>query len=128
MKKADLIIIAIVIISALTFFGIREYNKYTITKNSSGLYVEIQIDGQVFRRIELTEETEETILLETELGHNTIVINDGIVDMYDADCRDQICVNEKSLSEVGDIIVCLPHKVVVEIKGSEKPSIDGVSN
>lgn len=128
MKKADLIIIAIVLISALTFLGIREYSKYTTAKNSSGLYAEIQIDGQVFKTIELTEETDETILLETELGQNTIVIHDGIVHMQDADCRDQICVNEKPMSEVGDIIVCLPHKVVVEIKGSEKSSIDGVSN
>lgn len=128
MKKADLIIIGIALFAVVTFLGIREFNNYYASKNVSGIYLEIQVKGEVYKTIPLTKETEETIPIETELGNNTIVIHEGIVEMYDADCRDQICVNEKPMNEIGDIIVCLPHKVVAEIKGNKDAKIDAVSN
>ncbi|GAA0178138.1 flavin-based extracellular electron transfer system protein EetA [Clostridium sediminicola] len=128
MKKADLIIIGIALFVTITFFGVKGLNKYYAIKNSKSIYVEIQVKGEIYKTIQLTEETEETISIETELGNNTIIIHKGIVEMYDADCRDQICVNEKPMSKIGDIIVCLPHKVVVEIKGNKEANIDAVSN
>ena len=48
--------------------------------------------------------------------HNILVIKDGRADMTDADCPDRICVNHRPVSQEGETIVCLPHKVVVEVK------------
>ena len=39
--------------------------------------------------------------------------------MTDADCPDKICVNHATISDVGESIVCLPHRVVVEIVSSD---------
>lgn len=128
MKKADAIIVVIVLISTLMFWCFREYNKYLVTNTSNEKYVEIQVKGKVNKIIPLAKNTEKTIPIETEFGSNTIVIDEEIVEMHDADCPDQICVHERPVSEVGSIIVCLPHKVVIEIKGSEEPNIDGISN
>ena len=39
--------------------------------------------------------------------------------MEAADCRDQICVRHRAVSAVGESIICLPHKLVVEITTGE---------
>ena len=60
-------------------------------------------------------------------GVNKVVINDGKVSMTEADCPDELCVKTGKISRVGETIVCLPHRVVVEIKGSQDDdSIDSV--
>lgn len=50
---------------------------------------------------------------------NILVIRDGYADMTEADCRDRICVEHKPISRTGETIVCLPHKIVVEITDEE---------
>lgn len=51
-------------------------------------------------------------------AYNLISIIDGKVTMEAADCRDQICVHHKPIMSERESIICLPHKLVVEIKGS----------
>ncbi len=53
---------------------------------------------------------------EIELEGNTIEIKDGEVDVTEASCKNRICVNHKKIEKKGESIVCLPNKVVVEIK------------
>lgn len=43
-------------------------------------------------------------------------IKDGYADCTEADCRDGLCVNQKKISKVNETIVCLPHKVIIEIE------------
>ena len=38
--------------------------------------------------------------------------------MTDADCPDKLCVKTGRISKTGETIVCLPHRVVVEIIGA----------
>ncbi|MFR4337598.1 MAG: NusG domain II-containing protein [Lachnospira pectinoschiza] len=38
--------------------------------------------------------------------------------MTDADCPDKLCVKTGMISKTGETIVCLPHRVVVEIIGA----------
>ena len=50
---------------------------------------------------------------------NLFSVTDGVVQMEAADCRDQICVRHRAVSAVGESIICLPHKLVVEITTGE---------
>ena len=54
-------------------------------------------------------------------GTNTLVIEDGYAYISEATCPDKFskngCVNTGKISKVGQSIVCLPHKLIVEIKG-----------
>ena len=52
-------------------------------------------------------------------GSNTVVIENGTVYMKDADCPDKLCEKTGKISKNGETIVCLPHRVVVEIQGGE---------
>ena len=51
-----------------------------------------------------------------DTGTNTVIIKDGIVYISDATCKNQVCVNTGKISKKGESIICLPNKVIVEIK------------
>ena len=45
----------------------------------------------------------------------------GKVRVIEADCPDELDVKQGFIENVGQVIVCLPNRVVVEIKGETKP-------
>lgn len=60
-------------------------------------------------------------------SYNLLSVSDGEVRMEAADCRDQICVHHSPISSGGESIICLPHRLVVEIVGgSDKEALDGM--
>lgn len=68
-------------------------------------------------------------------GHRNLVsIQDHTVRMDSSDCKNQVCVDTGRISRTGEMIVCLPNRVVVEILSSaqggeedeEEEAIDAV--
>ncbi len=109
--RNDLILIGVLLIGALVIFllfkgSLKSGNKAVITVN-----------GEKVSVLKLNEERNETI--KTENGVNTVKIKDGKASVEDADCPDKICVNHRPISKVGETIICLPHKLVVEIAEEE---------
>ena len=51
--------------------------------------------------------------------HNIVSIKDNKVHMEYSNCKNQICVNTGEIAETGEVIVCLPNYVIVEIIDSE---------
>lgn len=51
----------------------------------------------------------------TSLGSNTICIEDSSVRMVSADCPNKSCLNQEPLDVPGPQIICLPHKLWVEV-------------
>ena len=50
-----------------------------------------------------------------KVGKCILVISDGKADMESADCPNQICVHHSAISHIGETIVCLPNRVVIEV-------------
>ena len=46
---------------------------------------------------------------------NIIYIENGTASVVFANCPDKICVNTADISQVGEHIVCLPHRLVISI-------------
>lgn len=119
MKRKDMILIgAILIIALLGYGGIRLFSK-------DGGRVVVTVDKKTVIDVPLSED--QTMEVPLTDGSNIIVIEDGAVTMRKADCPDQICVEHKPISKSGETIVCLPHKVVVEIISDEEAKVDIVS-
>lgn len=122
MKRVDLIIAAAVIAAAavLYFSGI-------LRPGEKGSRAVVTIDGKTYGEYDLNEDVSVRVEIPGG-GYNSFVIKDGKADMTEADCRDHICVDHKPISLDGETIVCLPHKLVIEIIDGEKSGIDGATN
>lgn len=125
MKRLDIIIIAIIVMISIISLGIL---KISNDKNYEEKYVYISVDGELIKTIPLhTISNGEEFTVKTKLGVNIIKIENGMVKIIDADCPDKICVKDGPISKPGEMLVCLPHKVVVEIKGHSKAGVDELS-
>ena len=49
-------------------------------------------------------------------GWNVVQIKDGKVSVTSADCPEQVCVHHNSIDTAGETIICLPHKLVIEVE------------
>ena len=106
--KNDIILAVIVVVVAAT--GLLLVNVF----RTEGSFAVIKIDGKETGRYPLSVDTE--VIIETgDDGRNTLVIEDNKAFMKDANCPDKICEGHSKISYKGETIVCLPHKVVIEI-------------
>lgn len=115
MKKADVIVIAVVLAVAgvlcLFLYGFHH----------TGSYVQVEIDGTVSEVLPLSEDCEKTITT-SDGGENTLVIQDGTASVTDANCPDKICVHHAAIRRSGESIICLPHRLTVSIVSSDGDS------
>ena len=109
MKKFDVIIVAAVVIVAAVLYAGGIFSP----KDEGNEFV-IYIDKDEYARLPLNKD--DSITVKTDNGYNTVEIKDGYADCTEADCRDGLCVNQKKISKVNETIVCLPHKVIIEIE------------
>lgn len=79
--------------------------------DKSELYIEIQKDKELYGTYLLSED--QTI----KIGEtNVCEIQDNKCKMIKATCPKQICTNQKAIYKKGQSIICLPNKVVIEVK------------
>ena len=94
-----------------------------IRNADTGSVAVIRVDGQVRDRIDLSKVEESyEISIDTEYGHNTVLVEPGAISVIDADCPDHACIRQGKLTGGGLSIICMPHRLVVKIEGS---GIDG---
>lgn len=109
--------IVFVLIMALVSLG---FIKRQALSNDNK-YISVQVNGQEVKQIIYDKNLiGKTYPIETEYGHNLIEIGDEKVRVIEASCPDQIDVKQGYISGVGETIVCLPNRFVVEIKGTDK--------
>lgn len=70
---------------------------------------------------------EEQAALQQANDYNIFLCQDGKVRMLVSNCPDQICVRHNAVSATGENIICLPHKMMIEIIGSKEQALDGVA-
>lgn len=61
---------------------------------------------------------------EGQAASNVVVIADGKVYMNSATCKDQVCVKHKPIYKDGEMIICLPNQVFVEVDSEIINEID----
>ncbi|BEG59023.1 NusG domain II-containing protein [Anaerostipes hadrus] len=112
MKKKDIILIAAVLaISLISLAAIKMTQK----------------DGKEVYKTSIKKD--QIYQIPEKNGTNVMQIKDGKVTMKKADCKDQICADHKAIEKSGETIVCLPHKVVIEIQAEDgkEQELDGVT-
>ena len=75
-------------------------------------------DGVLLEEIDLDKVNEPySFTLEDGSGSNTVLVERGRIRISRADCPDRVCVNRGWISDGTAPIVCLPHKLMIEIVG-----------
>ena len=85
---------------------------YRIT-SPKGEVIVIKSDGQIIETVNLNAVTEDYEFDVLNDGYNKIEVTSTGVKVTEADCPDKLCIKQ-SESEIYPI-VCLPHKLVIEI-------------
>ncbi len=94
-----------------------------VAKTGSGTVAVISVDGAEIERVDLSRVTQSyDIPVDTQYGHNTVHVEPGSICVSYADCPDGVCVRQGAISRGGVPIVCMPHRLIIEIEGS---GIDG---
>ena len=127
MKKNDMILVGIILVISLIALGTI---KWFQSQNDAAQEVLVKHDGVIIKSFKLSEKTNEEFLYEEDGEINRISIKDGVVSIAEANCRDQICVKTQAITQNGGIIVCLPHKVTVEIfsENAEDDGLDSIAD
>lgn len=99
---------------------------FLTNRTDSNLTVaKIYVDGELVREIDLEQLLEETeFTIETDSGTNVIRARHGAICMAEADCPDQTCVKQGWIQGSATPIVCLPHRVVIQLETSQAQEID----
>ena len=124
MKKNDVILIAGILLFALAAFGGLSWYSAASTQKAEAV---VEIDGQEQGHYPLEQDTTVDLQL-VDGSYNLLEIKDGKADIIEASCPDKICVNHHPVSKRGESLVCLPNKVVVEIKNGEGMEVDGTTH
>ena len=120
-RKQDIVLIAAFLSAALILSAI--FYLRAAGKKAAGS-VTARVDGNVVGSYRLSEDGEYEIM--TKYGRNLLRIRDGHADMKEADCPDGYCMKQKELTKNGDLLVCLPHHLIVRAEGDASASEPGV--
>ena len=122
-KKLNVILV--VVIAALACAGLVTTRLRGVNTDADTATVVIRDGVQNVYELPLGQDATKTVT--TDLGTNVIEIKDGRVHVEEADCPNQDCVHQGWIDAAGQQIVCLPHKLTVDIvDASAKTTYDVV--
>lgn len=119
--KKDIMLLLVILLAAFLIWLVPSF----LHRNEPAR-VMIYQDGNQIADYPLAEDLVTAISYEEE-HYNLLLIEDGRVSVSDADCPDQLCVKQRSISGNGESIICLPHKLVVQIESGEERGLDAVT-
>ena len=129
MKRGDLILIGVIVIAALAFLVPKLlFQQESENLHNSKVFANITVDGELYQKVELTKE-EQIIKVETSKGLNILKVHDYGIEMFEADCPDKVCLSFGFVTRPNSTIVCIPHRVLVELvseDGAGEDEIDAV--
>ncbi len=119
-KKNDIYLAAAVLAAAFLLWMMQRF-----VFSAKGEQITVVQDGEVVGTYLLTEENTLTFI-DGAGGKNVLVIRDGEAYMSEADCPDKLCMRQKAIAKKGESIICLPHRLAVEVTAGEEAQVDAV--
>ena len=110
MKRKTLFWIALFAVIALAAGG------YAMLAGTEGTTASVYVDGELTETFDLASVViPYEVTIRTEKGYNTLRISHGAIEVAEADCPGNDCVRQGKIRDSLLPIVCLPHKLVIEI-------------
>jgi len=121
-SKFDLVLVILV----LLFSGFLIFRTTLDRVRQSGQAAKAVIyqDSRMLESVDLDKDSLFSILN----GKMQIKVKDGKIRVVDADCPQHLCVNMGWIQYSGQSIVCVPNKILIEIKSLGPQLVDAVAN
>lgn len=119
LTKGDmLLILAMIVLSIASLYLIR-------VSQTAGRTAVITVDGIERKRLSLSNDGELTV--HGPIGETVIKVENNHVRVLRSDCAAKVCVKTGRIQHTGQMIVCVPNKVVISITANHQRSIDVVT-
>ncbi len=118
--KGDIVLITVIaVISAASIAGMNRIF-------GGGKHVVVEVDNRL--ALELLLDSDVTESIRGPLGETVISIENGTARIVNSPCPHKYCVRMGSISRRSEIIVCVPNRVFMTIRGGhEEQPMDGVT-
>lgn len=124
-KKKDLIIIALIILLAISlYFIFKMYNK---NQEKAGAKAEIYYESKLVMTVMLNEKIDKTFSLPQNEHVIFHLYEDGSIRFEESNCPDKVCIKTGRLRHIGSSSACLPNKIILKIvplNGTESNDVD----
>ncbi|OOB77713.1 MAG: hypothetical protein BEN18_09785 [Epulopiscium sp. Nuni2H_MBin001] len=103
MKKLDFVVIGTLLISSFVptlLLGSAESSDITVS-----------FDSEVVKQLQFGADGKH--LVEKDGQFNVIEIEGDTIRVIDSNCVDKLCILQGAVSDAGDMIICLPHKMQI---------------
>lgn len=91
-----------------------------LMRTPGGTVAVLYVDGEEYDRVSLSSvAVPYTITVETEYGVNVVQVSHEGVEVIEADCDEQVCVEQGQITDGAVPIVCLPHRLVIQLEEAE---------
>jgi len=116
MKRGDYTIIIGLLIIVLGAYGFVFYKGLS----TDDKILTMTQNQEIVHKFKIDDTYNKIIKIEDGDRYNIIHIENGSVWIEEANCLNQVCVKHSGIEKIGETIVCLPHKLIIEIKGDKK--------
>jgi len=114
-KKEVFLVVLVVLGIIASVAGFKYYEGYYEGQHSGERIAVIIQDNRIIERINLDKVEKPRNILISGDYHNLIRVEKGRIRFEKSDCPNQSCVHTGWLEKYGDIAVCMPNRVIVEI-------------
>ncbi|UQF32072.1 NusG domain II-containing protein (plasmid) [Enterococcus faecalis] len=121
-KPWDYLIIIGVIMASFLPYLLFDTNKNENNRESKDVIAVVKIDGEVVDKFNLSQVSEslEKTYSPQKGKYNIIEVAPGKIRVKEDNSPDKIAVRTGWISRTGEMSICLPHKLIVEILGIEE--------
>ena len=102
---------------AVLFLLLAALGAMTYLLRGGGTRAAIYVDGALYDTVDLDAvAVPYERVIETAWGSNTLRVSHGAIQVAEADCPNQDCVRQGVVTDGLVPIVCLPHRLVIQIE------------
>ena len=117
-KKADIILAIVLLVAGFGSLALLRTDK------AEKLKAVVYCEGKAIDEIDLSQKGEFSMIYEVGNhpqgeNYNTVKYLDGSIWIEDTDCPGKDCMQFGKISKSGQVIVCAPHKILIQITGGD---------
>lgn len=112
-KKADIILAVVLLVAGFGSLALLRSDK------TESLVAQVYYQGEKIDEIDLSQKAEFSNKYDLGEHYNIVSYKDGSLWIEDTDCPGKDCKQFGKISKSGQVIVCAPHKLLIQITGGD---------